>query len=144
MYRKWEKEYGVPAELYADLRSIKTTMANNWHKEIFNYFDEDGRKTNAIAEATNAFIERMVINGYSFKRLRARALYWHDASPRTRYVFESRKQIDTGSKGFFTSGSSFNFIDVYGIYEDKDPVTPGKHGGVNFLSDIEHEEISGE
>ena len=132
----WEHRYGVPAELYAELRALKGTMSTRWHDEIFNYFDEDGGKTNAIAEATNSYIERFVINGYGFKRLRAHALYWYDADPRTRYVLESRKQLDTRSQQYFDprNPSPLRYVDVYGIYEDKEDDSRGKRGAVNVLS----------
>ena len=132
----WEHRYGVQAELYAELRALKNTMSTRWHDEIFNYFDEDGRKTNAIAEATNSFFERVVINGYSFKRMRARALYWYDVDPRTRYVLESRKQLDTSRTSFFNpnSPSSFEYVDVYGIYEVQEDDSRGKRNALNMLS----------
>lgn len=132
----WEHRYGVQAELYAELHALKNTMSTRWHDEIFNYFDEDGRKTNAIAEATNSFIERVVINGYSFNRMRARALYWYDADPRTRYVLESRKQLDTSRTSFFNpnSPSSFEYVDVYGIYEVQEDDSRGQRNALNMLS----------
>lgn len=91
---KWEEQYHVPAVLYQEFRSFKETVSKSWHKEIFNYFDVDGFKTNAIAEATNAFIERVIINGYSFRRLRAKALFWHEAGERKRYVMDVRHVFD--------------------------------------------------
>lgn len=130
----WEHEYGVPTELYEEFRPLKNTMAGRWRVEIFNYFDKDGHITNAIAEGTNSFIERVVINGYSFKRMRARALYWYDADPRLRYVIETRKQLDTSKTHFVTSGTTFEYIDVYGIYEAEEQDSRTKRDALNVLS----------
>ncbi len=128
----WEKEYGVPAALYEDIRPLKNTVDTRWRAEIFNYFDVDAYKTNAIAEATNAFIERIVINGYTFKRLRAKALYWHTAGPRKRYVIELRKERDFQSTDLMTGrGSHVFYKDVYGIYEVEEL---NKHKPLNVLS----------
>ncbi len=88
---EWEKKWGVPASLYEVFRPIKNTVGKLWRKEVFNYFDDDGWKTNAIAEATNSFIERVLINGYTFKRMRAKALFWHEAGSRKRYVLLSQR-----------------------------------------------------
>ena len=124
----WETEYGVPASLFEEMRVLRNTISNRWHKEVFNYFDEGSFKTNAIAEATNAFIERFVINGYSYERMRAKALYWYDADQRWRYVIESRTQrklnnsIGMSEAGFGTSGrwfsSLYDDVVVYGIYKE--------------------------
>lgn len=133
----WENKYGVPASLYEELRPLKNTMSGRWHNEIFNYFDEDGRKTNAIAEATNSFLERMVINGYSFKRMRARALYWYEADARKRYVFESRRQVDMRTTNFVTyyaGNRDYNYITVYGIYEVDEPDNRKQRAALNVLS----------
>lgn len=132
----WEAKYKVRASLFDDIRSLKTTVNNRWRREIFNYFDTDAYKTNAIAEATNSFIERSVINGYSFKRLRAKVLFWHTAGARKRYVIDLRKQLDTSSlqHEFFTPGHShtqFQYKDVYGIYEVEEV---NKHKPLNVLS----------
>lgn len=89
---KWQKQYGVQPELYAEFRKLAKTLAN-WHEEIFGYFDPDCQFTNAATEGLNNLIERFNRqgNGYSFERLRAKALYWHLAAPRTRYVLTSKK-----------------------------------------------------
>ena len=124
----WEAQYGVPASLFEEMRVLRNNVSNRWRKEIFNYFNEGSFKTNAIAEATNAFIERFVINGYTFERLRAKALFWYDAAPRKRYVIETRKQLRSSEPVMMKMGSAFtgrdwffsqDYIeeDVYGIYE---------------------------
>ena len=56
----WEAEYHVPAHLFEDLRQLLSTVRDRWHMEILNYFDVDRLVTNAVAEATNSFIERLV------------------------------------------------------------------------------------
>lgn len=124
----WEKEYGVKAELFAKMRSLKNTVQTIWNREIFNYFDDDSFRTNAIAEATNSFVERMVINSYGFKRLRAKALFWHIAGPRTRYVLShtSKPKYKTDYTTRFKTGSDFHlwteqiligYEDIYEIQE---------------------------
>ena len=72
----WEEKYGVEASVYEELRSFyKTTQ--NWHTEIFNYFDPGCQFTNAASEGTNNLIQRINTqgSGYGFARLRAKALY---------------------------------------------------------------------
>lgn len=128
----WEAEHHVPAHLYEEMRALLTTVRDRWHKEIFNYFDVERRVTNAVAEATNAFIERFVIDGYSFKRLRAKCLFWHIAGSRTRYVITLRKKATTSSmfdkpldgKTHFIPGGysgTTTYEDVYGIFCDEIP-----------------------
>lgn len=124
----WENEYGVKAELFAKMRTLKNTVQTTWHREIFNFFDEDAFRTNAIAEATNSFVERMVINSYGFSRLRAKALFWHIAGPRTRYVLShtSKPKYKTDYTTRFKTGSDFHlwteqiligYEDIYEIQE---------------------------
>jgi transposase len=89
---KWQEKYNVPPELYAEFRSFANTLTN-WYNEIFSYFDDGCRFTNAATEGLNNLIERFsrLGNGYSFERLRAKALFWHMAAPRTRYVLSAKK-----------------------------------------------------
>lgn len=122
---KWEEEYGVPAMLFEPIKSFAKLVNTTWNIEIFNYFNEDSFVTNAIAESTNAFIERAVINGYSFKRLRAKALYSRCAGGRTRYVINIRQkavQNTTRTKSLITSNnwniSAIQYENVYGIFEE--------------------------
>ena len=73
----WKKRFKVEPELFDDLRSAKNTLTKKWHNEIFNYFEPNSRFTNAVTEGLNRMVEDMsrMGNGYSFERLRARALY---------------------------------------------------------------------
>lgn len=73
----WKKRFKVEPELFDDLRSAKNTLTRKWHEEIFNYFEPNRRFTNAVTEGLNRMVEDMsrMGNGYSFERLRARALY---------------------------------------------------------------------
>ena len=120
---KWEERYHVKAELFADFRVFMNAM-NKWRKEVFNYFDGDCEYTNAAAEGTNHLIQNMnrVGNGYSFARLRAKALFWHTAAPRMTYSFNKRsiKKERPANKGThaFVSFNSFNIApsSAFGSY----------------------------
>ena len=90
----WEATYGVRAMFFStDIASFARTM-KNWHKEIFAYFDPGCRVTNAVAEGTNCMIQRLNAqgNGYGFKHLRAKAIYWQDAGVNISYRFETKKE----------------------------------------------------
>ena len=127
----WEEKYKVPSKLFEDIRALKNTVNTRWRIEVFNYFDVDAYKTNAIAEASNSFLERFVINGYSFKRLRAKVLYWHIAGARKRYVIDLRRERDYTRHDFMTGGSSHElYKDVYGIFAIEEP---NKHSPMNIL-----------
>lgn len=88
----WGKKFNVPPELYSEFRTLERTIIS-WRNEIFTYFEPGCRVTNAATEGLNNLIERFnrMGNGYSFERLRAKALFWHLAAPRTRYSIEYRK-----------------------------------------------------
>ena len=65
----------IPAgKEYSSFRGLRKTM-NNWKDSVFNYFDYP--TTNARTEATNGLIKliKKVGRGYSYERLRAKALY---------------------------------------------------------------------
>ena len=83
---EWSKTYNVPAELFSEFRTLDRTI-HNWYEEVFTYFEPGYRVTNAATEGLNNMIERFnrLGNGYSFERLRAKALFWHLAAPRVRY-----------------------------------------------------------
>ncbi len=64
----------LPMEIGKDFRDL-TTALGNWHREIFNYYENP--VTNAYTESLNGvarYINRMG-RGYSFDVLRARLLY---------------------------------------------------------------------
>ena len=88
----WQTTYRVMPELYAEFRTLRNTM-ENWNTEIFNYFDEGCRYTNAATEGVNSLIERInrTGNGYGFERLRAKAIYWHLVTSGVRYRLDIKK-----------------------------------------------------
>lgn len=88
---KWRKEYSVDPELYSDFKVLANTL-KNWHEEIFGYFDPGCGFTNATTEGLNNLVERFnrLGNGYSFERLRAKALYFHLAAPKVRYTLKTK------------------------------------------------------
>jgi len=88
----WQEQYQVPPDLYSEFRTLMRTI-NSWREEVFGYFDPGCRVTNAATEGLNNMIERFNRqgNGYSFERLRAKALFWHLAAPRTHYSLVYKK-----------------------------------------------------
>ena len=89
---EWEATYGVKFSTFEDLCAFARTM-KNWHKEIFAYFDPNCRVTNAVAEGTNSLVQHLNAagNGYGFKHLRAKAIFWQDIGNRTSYRIQTRK-----------------------------------------------------
>lgn len=104
----WEKEYEVPADLYEEFRRIKNTV-KRLSKEIFNYFEFGCCYTNAATEGLNQLTGKINLagNGYSFKRLRAKALFWHVAAPRTAYSLTTKEKPVYEMAGTRTSYSYF-------------------------------------
>ena len=136
----WEAKYGVKAELFKEFRVFYNAM-KKWHKEVFNFFDEtetNRRYTNAAAEGTNHLIQNMnsLGNGYSFERLRARALFWHKAAQRSWYSFDKQSVPKTRLKGsdnthrtgFLTPGA-FN-LEYETYYEETEVLTEHKEDTV--------------
>lgn len=89
----WQKLYQVDPDLYSEFK-VLVRVVKSWRTEIFNYFDPGCRVTNAATEGLNNMIERInrLGNGYSFARLRAKALYWHLAAPRNRYIINYKNK----------------------------------------------------
>lgn len=125
----WERQYHVSADLYAELAIFYRTT-KKWYQEIFNYFDDGCQFTNAASEGTNSMIQRINAqgNGYGFKRLRAKALYWHDAGPRVTYKL-SRTKVpvygeDTSSSMGMVTGSHplFGGRKIIGYHDASDIV----------------------
>lgn len=123
---EWEAEYGIKADLFADFRAFRTAM-RNWHKEVFNYFDISCEYTNAAAEGTNKLIQNINDqgNGYSFERLRGKAINWSKAAPRIFYAFDKKsipktRVKETGpimhERTYGSHPSSFNFDTEYETY----------------------------
>lgn len=69
---KWASS--LPTEVGKDFRDL-TTALGNWHREIFNYYENP--VTNAYTESLNglARVVNRMGRGYSFEVLRARLLY---------------------------------------------------------------------
>lgn len=90
---EWQERYQVDPELFSEFK-VLVRAVKSWRTEIFNYFDPGCRVTNAAAEGLNNMIERInrLGNGYSFARLRAKALYWHLAAPRNRYIINYKNK----------------------------------------------------
>jgi transposase len=67
-----EWEASIPDSV-PEFRALAKTV-NDWHTEVFNYFDH--RFTNAYTEARNRIIKDLIRagRGYSFDRIRAKAL----------------------------------------------------------------------
>lgn len=123
----WEEHFHVDAELFAELRPFRNTITRNWRNEIFNYFNVNCQFTNAVAEGLNCFIERINRqgNGYGFKRLRIKALFWDTAGERVKYVVKENRLWKSSKPvhSFFTgSGSSFSFNN--GHYETSYSIEP--------------------
>ena len=145
----WEAQYHVRSDLYTPICTLKRTVEDLWHNEIFNYFrtGTERRLTNAIAEAVNSSITRFTMNGYSFERLRAKVLFWHVVGARTRYVLETRKvqmlkssSTKNESIGYSIGLSSgfddlFEDVPVYGIFEEKDPMPKTPLSVLQYLND---------
>lgn len=134
--KAWEAEYGVKAELFKEFRVFRNAM-KKWKNEVFNYFDANCEYTNAAAEGTNSMIQSMnsMGNGYSFDRLRARALFWHQAAPRLTYAF-NKKSVEKKRPAFNTSFyvpsvSSHNHeLQYETYYEDVDVLSCEEVDGV--------------
>ena len=62
-------------------------MVDNWHTEIFNYFDN--RYTNAITESLNRVSKEISLlgRGYNFKVLRAKILYRNEAVKPAKFAY---------------------------------------------------------
>lgn len=104
LYDKWMA--GIPDDLLPYFSKL-TTAVENWHLEIFNYFDQTPRLTNGPTENLNERIRKHYDNGsgYSFEVLRAKLLYGGAADvqeekqtyPRTKKKQEQRKQSENTS-----------------------------------------------
>lgn len=80
-----------------------------------------------VAEGLNCFIERINRqgNGYGFKRLRIKALFWDTAGERVKYVVKENRLWKSSKPvhSFFTgSNSSFSFNNGY--YETTYSIEP--------------------
>jgi hypothetical protein len=90
---KWEEEYNLDSSLFEDIQTFANTM-RKLNTEIFNFFDPGMDYTNAVAEGVNCFVERVNRqgNGYGYKRLRAKALFYGQVAQPPKYRFDHRKE----------------------------------------------------
>ena len=86
---EWGRKFGLDPAYFIEFQSFRNTT-RSWYEEIFNYFDDDCRFTNAATEGLNCLIERINRqgNGYSFARLRAKALFYHLSEPKKTFRFD--------------------------------------------------------
>ncbi|WP_420588253.1 ISL3 family transposase [Bacterioplanoides sp.] len=86
-YDDWKS--GIPTGVKCYFGDLVRAM-DNWHKEIFNYFDHP--VTNALTESINNQIKSIYRQGrgYSFDVLRARALFVEAKHKTTKPSFKSR------------------------------------------------------
>lgn len=112
--KKWEEDFKYSAEPFEVFRSFKNTV-EQYYDEIFQYFEPGCRVTNAVAEGRNNMIDRINRqgNGYSFDRLRAKALFRHLVSPPVRYHLKTtkRKQTEHQDTSIFETGK----VGYYGV-----------------------------
>lgn len=80
-FKQWKKS--IPEDMTSFKEVAK--MINNWHTEIFNYFDD--RYTNAFTESINNLIKHIEKRGrgYSFEVLRAKVLFGTKATTKPRF-----------------------------------------------------------
>ena len=66
-------------------------MVNNWHTEIFNYFDYE--YTNAATESLNRVSKEGSAKGrgYKFEVLRAKMIYVTTASKPPKYIYYQKQ-----------------------------------------------------
>lgn len=90
---RWYNNIKSVIDDYDELSDFKKVLKtiDNWHDEIFNYFDYS--YTNAITENINRAINEigMAGKGYSFSTLRAKALYQKEAKKKAKFEFPPHK-----------------------------------------------------
>ena len=108
----WKKRFKVEPELFDDLRSAKNTLTKKWHNEIFNYFEPHSRFTNAVTEGLNRMVEDMsrMGNGYSFERLRARALYSDKVAAPVIYTMQTERVPVTEEPSYSKSPCTMGYM----------------------------------
>ena len=91
-YCEWKHFVPKIGDDFADMRRLALRTFKTWGKEIFNYFDVEGRKTNATTERLNGAIKSMqnMGRGYSYEVLRAKMLFGSATSKAPLYQRPSR------------------------------------------------------
>ena len=130
----WESTYNVKGELYASFKSLANTIKKR-REEFFSYFDTDEKYTNAATEGLNCLTERInrFGNGLSFRRLRAKALFWHEANVRKTYSIARVKEyipakplkkdfsmgmMTSFQKPFYEETTRYKAVYTYSVTED--------------------------
>lgn len=85
LYKSWVKE--IPDDL-SEFQTVRK-MVDNWHTEIFNFFDCE-RCTNGITECLNNLIKIIERYGrcYNFEVLRAKIMFTTSATKSAKYAFK--------------------------------------------------------
>jgi len=128
-FEQWKKF--IPKDMKSFLEVAK--MINNWHTEIFNYFDN--RVTNAFTESINNLIKCIEKRGrgYTFEVLRAKVLFGIKVKDEPRFGEEEYTHTDKCNS---------SMLPLYPIYSELEP--PSKEGfGVSIpqiLSVIERDD----
>jgi transposase len=110
-FLKWEQLVDQSdKELFKEFYTLKNSM-RYWRACVLNYFKEDCQFTNAITENRNGFTERLNVigNGYSFKRLRAKVLFYYLATQSPQYISQKTKVERAVQSTAFTSFYSGKF-----------------------------------
>lgn len=129
-YQRW-LDRAEGCGLYDDF----IATVENWHMEIFNYFDMP--YTNATTEYLNSVINRIndTGRGYSFAVLRAKALFGTKASKPAKYKFVKPTPIPSGAVSFATPSDMFGHtVLVHGAGTDiKELYRLLEHNGIMEL-----------
>ena len=112
-YESWCKKKGFDKECFEDFRSFSRDGFQQFAPYILNYFNSaDTRFTNAMTESLNNTIGRINIagSGYSFKRLRGKALFAPLVNEQTIYGITT-KMVDQIARSMSESDTaSFKWI----------------------------------
>jgi len=100
-------------EMFKEFHTLKNSM-RYWRENVLNYFKDGCQFTNAITENRNGFLNRLNIigNGYSFKRLRAKVLFYYLATQPQEYVSQKckveREVQESATTAFLTGRFDFS------------------------------------
>ncbi len=91
----------IPKRILPTLSPFLKTV-ENWHTEIFNYFDH--KYTNGVVESLNNSIKSIerIGRGYSFKMLRARIIFGTPAYKKAAYKVTKKKPVYRPSDGLMS------------------------------------------
>ena len=125
-YQEWCDLYSVVPPLFEPFRNFSKKGFQKFREYILNYFKPGCRHTNATTEGYNRVIKDICAegNGYSFKVLRAKALYTRLVKDRVKYTFDTstiNKWSPTTSMSMITGYSSLETITTYTFSFSKVP-----------------------